>query len=157
MPGKHSPNRLENYIDIYETIIEQQLRGGFLLRNNLVFIALHDQILIEGSLNCRGDIYIDVRKRLTILSGEGSQALVQTTSYSYNVALVGVGNIFRYDSPHSDHNKFHHLHKYDVLNGDKQGEVHAVDSEKWRHLQEVIEEAMDWHYDNYSRSGIQNN
>lgn len=134
--------------------MEQQLRGGFLLRNNLVFIALHDQILIEGSLDCKGDIYIDVRKRLEIVSGDGSQALVQTTSYSYNVVLAGVGNIFRYDSPHSDHNQFHHVHRYDVLNGDTKGRVEKVDAAHWPHLQEVIEEAMDWHFANFTRPNL---
>lgn len=73
MAGKHSPNRWENYVEIYETIMEHQLRGGFLLRNNLVFTALHDRILMEGSLDCAGDIYIDVMKILEVVSGSGAQ------------------------------------------------------------------------------------
>ncbi len=148
MPGKHGPNRLERYLEIHETIMEQLRRGGFLLQDNLTITALHDQIIMEGSLDCRGDIYIDVRKRLQILTDSGAASLVQTVAYSYNVVLAGVGNIFRYDSPHNDHNRFHHVHRFDVLNGDKRGFVRRVDPNTWPHLQEVIDEAAEWYYAN---------
>lgn len=124
--AKHGPNRLRSYIETHETVMAQMRRGGFVLSDNLVFSVARNTILIVGEITCRGSIGVDVKKRLAVLDGEGANAPVQTVYYKYNVALGGHGTIFRYDSPHRTHRRFHHVHRYDVLSGDTEGSIERV-------------------------------
>ncbi|NTW52991.1 MAG: hypothetical protein HGB22_10460 [Chlorobiaceae bacterium] len=89
---------------------------GFVIYEGLLITPLRKAILITGTIECSGGLKVEVQKRLDILDQEDRNPLVQTVSYSYNVFLTGVGNVFRYDSPHKDHNQQHHVHRYDVLN-----------------------------------------
>ena len=147
--AKHGPNRLASYIEIHETVMAQLRRGGFVLSDRLRFTALRDAIVIAGTISCRGGIGVDVKKRLAVLDGEGADAFVQTVYYKYNVALEDEGNIVRYDSPHRTHRRFHHVHRYDVLEGDTDGVVERVPEDDWPTLGEVIREAEAWYYDHY--------
>lgn len=149
-PGKHGPNRLASYSEIHQTQIEQVLRGGFVASEDLSFESIPGAIIVSGRIRCLGGIYIDVRKRLALITNEGANSTVQTSAYSYNVAVEGIGNIFRYDSAHADHNQEHHVHRYDVLNGDREGEVELIyDEERVPTLREVIDEAEAWYYAHY--------
>jgi hypothetical protein len=147
--SKHAPNVFSSYQEIHETVMAQMRRGGFVVSDTLTFTPLPGSILLEGTIRCRGGIYIDVRKRLNVLDGEGANALVQTASYSYNVALEGKGNIVRYDSPHRTHRQFHHVHRYDVLEGNIDGTVERTPEDDWPTLGEVLREAEAWYYDHY--------
>ena len=141
MPAKHGSNRLNAYLQIHETVMECQLRNGFVLADELVFTPIHNGILLEGDILCQGPIRLQVRKIIRILEGEGSDALVQTAAYSYNALLPSRGNIFRYDSPHATHNKEHHVHRYDVLNSGLQLPIQWLRDEAQRPtLGEVIDE-----------------
>lgn len=152
MPTKHGPNRLYAYLQIHETVMERQLRNGFVLSDELVFTPIHNGILLEGDVNCLGNIRIEVRKIIKILEGNGADALVQTVAYSYNALLSGVGNILRYDSPHATHNKEHHVHQYDVLNGGEQLPIEWLpDQERRPTLGEVIDELGEWYYTRYDK------
>ncbi len=154
--GKHGPNRFANYWTVHETVMQQFIREGFVILDGLVLETLDNSILIYGTIVCLGRIYIDVKKELSILSGEGADAMVQTVDYSYNAVLTNVGNILRYDSPHLDHNQEHHVHRYDVLNGDKKGRVEFIyDEEQRPTLGEVIREVEEWFYKHYEElSGL---
>lgn len=148
MAGKHGPNRLSSYVQVHEAVTERLLRDGFVVHDSTVFTPLHDSILLEGRIECLGGLYVDVRKRLAILEGEGADAVVQNVYYSYDVVLRGVGNVFRYDSPHKTHNKEHHVHRFDVLSGDREGRVVFLPDESVRPtLGEVLREAEGWYYD----------
>ncbi len=150
MPAKHGPSRLNAYLQIHETVMECQLRNGFVLSDELVFTPIHNGILLEGDILCQGPIRLQVRKIIRILEGEGSDALVQTAAYSYNALLPSRGNIFRYDSPHATHNKEHHVHRYDVLNSGLQFPIQWLRDEAQRPtLGEVIDELAEWYYTNY--------
>jgi hypothetical protein len=129
-PGKHGPNRLRNYLAVHSTIMQQLLQGGFVLSEGLSLSSDGTGgVIISGRVFCRGGIYVDVRKKVARVAGEGGDPVVQTSDYSYNVVLGGRGNIFRYDSPHPDHNREHHVHRYDVLTGDTQGSLDFIYSE----------------------------
>jgi hypothetical protein len=122
--------------------------GGFVLEDTLdMYPVGAGLIVIKGNLPCLGDIRLDVGKLLSVVSGEGSNAMVQTIEYSYN-ASIHIGNIFRYDSPHPDHNKFHHVHRFNVFDNDHIGNV---DPCEWPHLGDVIDELQEWYYENYNR------
>ena len=150
MSTKHGPNRLNAYLQIHETVMERQLRNGFVLSDELVFTPIHNGILLESDILCQGSIRLQVRKIIRILEGEGADALVQTTAYSYNALLPSRGNIFRYDSPHATHNIEHHAHRYDILNDGAQFPIEWLTQEEQRPtLGEVIDELAEWYYTNY--------
>jgi hypothetical protein len=133
--------------------MQQLLRGAFVTSEDLVLEPDGSGgYFIEGCIHCLGGIYIDVSKHVAKIGGEGGDPLVQTIGYRYNVALRGRGNIFRYDCPHRDHNQDHHLHQYDVLNGDQDGTLEFIYSEDdVPTLQEVILKAEDWYHANHER------
>jgi hypothetical protein len=130
----------------------QALDGGFLVFNGLKFDALgNGTIILEGVLECVGDLAIDVLKTIHILSGSGPTARVQTETYSYNASLRGIGNVFRYDSPHPHYPK-HHVHRYDALTRDTRGYVEDIEDEENRPtLGDVLDELRDWYYDNHDK------
>lgn len=144
--GKHAPNRLDTYLRVHTTNMEQLLRGDFVVEEHLVIEGDGaGGFIMSGRIHCESGIYLDVNKHLVRLSGDGNNAIVQTVEYSYNAAVAGLGNIFRYDSPHHDHNQEHHVHRFDVLNGDMEGIVENEHSEQGRPtLREVLRELEDW-------------
>jgi hypothetical protein len=145
--NKHSPNRFGNYRSTHETVIEQFKNRGFILSEDLNFVAIDGFILLEGTIHCAGHIHITVEKRMKVLNGDGENAMVERVAYSYNVSLSQRGNIFRYDSPHSTHNKQNHLHRFDVLNNDHDGTISFIeDEDATPTLGEVISEAEEWYY-----------
>ena len=146
--GKHGPNRLGAYLDIHSTVMQQFLGDGFVLAEELLFSDLGDgQFLMDGYITCEGGLRIDVSKRLTIVDWVGDEPRVKTTGYSYSAILSGYGSVFRYDSPHPDHNQFHHVHRYRILEGDVHGDTSAIEpSDEWPTLGEVMRELSDWYY-----------
>ena len=138
--------------------MDQVVRGGFVSAHDLRVSGFGEGYLhIDGVIHCAGGIVIDVNKRLELLEGEGASTLVQTDSYRYHVRLPGQGSIFRYDSPHPipengvapPHHLEHHVHRFDVLAGDKRGTIECIyDVERVPTLREVIDEAADWFYAN---------
>ncbi len=129
--------------------MQRFLRVGFVRSENLSFTDLGDGFIeLEGVIECAGNIYVDVSKRIQILEGDGPNALVQTVDYSYNAFVSGSGNILRYDSPHPDHYKQHHVHRFDVLTR-REIAVDFIQIEDDRPtLGEIISEVESWYYDN---------
>jgi hypothetical protein len=103
-----------------------------------------------GAVTCLGGVALEVNKVLAILGGDGADATVQTVAYTYHAHVAGRGNIFRYDSPHSDHNQFHHVHRYHY-DGDGGDQVTELDWEQVPTLAEVIEELREWVYQRWDR------
>jgi hypothetical protein len=143
---KHGPNRLNRYLEIHETFMAGFRAEGFVESYDLPFDEYGGgTIICDGRIEC-GCLYIDVTKMLSVLDDEGASSLVQTQSYSYNVVLRGVGNVFRYCSSHAtelapEHNPWDHRHHFDVFAGDKDGTVAQC---AWPALSEVIREAQEW-------------
>lgn len=129
--------------------MQRFLRGGFVRSENLSFTDLGDGFIeLEGVIECAGNIYLDVYKRIQILEGDGPNALVQTIDYSYNAFLSGIGNILRYDSPHPDHYKQHHVHRFDVATK-REIAVDFIQNEDDRPtLGEIIIEVENWYFEN---------
>ncbi len=142
MSAKHGRNRLSNYVEIHATVMSRFVDENFVLVDGLAIDPLgNGQIWIHGHIKCAGGVEITVDKYLAIVD-EGPPVSVQTVDYSYNASVSGLGNIFRYDSPHEDHNDFHHRHAYDVFAGDVVGTVTKLT--EWPTLGEVIEELRAW-------------
>jgi hypothetical protein len=132
--------------------MQQHVRGGFVLTDAVVFTALGDgYILGLGTIECQGPIIVEIEKILAIVNGKGP--MVQTIAYSYNASLQGVGNILRYDSPHPTHNQCHHVHRFNLLDGDATGRVENIGDDAWPTIGDLIFELGDWYYQNYD--GIQ--
>ena len=147
--SKHGRNRLGSYRQIHETVMQWFVREGFVLADELVFRDVgRSALVIEGGRQCLGDVRIDVHKLLRVWGGEGPDAEVQTIEYSYNVVVDGIGNRLRYDSAHLSHNPYHHVHRYDVLAGDKDGTVTPLHLEdEVPTLGEVLAEVRAWYFE----------
>lgn len=147
--SKHGPNRLSNYRAVHDTIMQKFLRAGFVRSENLSFNDLGDGFIeLEGIIECVGNVNIDVYKRIQILKGDGPNALVQTVDYSYNAYVDGIGNILRYDSPHPDHYREHHVHRFDTASKHEITVDFILKEEDRPTLGEIISEVEHWYYDN---------
>lgn len=148
---KHGPNRLDNYTQIHDTCMQRFLRDGFIIAEALRFENLgNGYIAIVGTIDCMGGVVLEVDKLLAIQEGEGADALVQTVIYTYHAHVAGQGNILRYDSPHPDHNQFHHVHRY-KFDGDGADHVTELTWEDVPTLAEVVEELRTWVYQRWER------
>lgn len=120
--GKHAPARLSTYIQYHQNVLNQFFQRGFIIfLGGLAFELVGGQLIIDGRLHCLGNIYIDIAQRARPTDWIGGEPVMQTVGYSYNVSLRYAGNVFRYDSPHPTHNRDHHVHRFDVLDGDTDG------------------------------------
>ncbi len=142
MPNtKHGPNRFHNYQAVHDAVMERFIRSGFVVSHNLAFSPFSaNRILLEGRIECLRGLFIDVRKTLAVLEGDGPNALVQTVLYTYHVGIRGGRRLFRYDSPDlvpisgmAEYHKHHHKHVYGFPDGEERVEV--------------IREAEMWYYD----------
>lgn len=127
------------------------LDSGFVLLDGLEIKPMGGGvIMIEGSIHCAGDIRVDVRKVLVIVEGDENDlanSMVKTVEYRYN-ASIPEGAVLRYDNPHITHNTFHHVHRYDVFDGDPIGVVAECE---WPHLGDVLTEMQEWMHANWNR------
>ena len=155
-PKRHGPNRLGNYLGIHETVLGQLTYQGLVSEDRLKLDPGADgQLTLEGELLLRdGCLRLEVTKVLEIVeqTEDAGDTVVQTAKYSYNLSVPGLGNVFRYDSPHDDgadihHHQYHHRHEYFPFSGDTDHNVVKCDYEgDWPLLGEVIQEADDWYW-----------
>ena len=126
----------------------QLKQEGFVLDDNLAVTPIKGTPFLEmkGVVICSGNLKMTVYKRLR-LRRVGGTAHVHTVTYAYNLSLIGVGNIFRYDNMHSHygHSTKHHRHQYEPPNVRK--ELKHVGEEGWPTLGNALREArnyVDW-------------
>jgi hypothetical protein len=142
----HGPNRLSNYFNVHEQVMRGLVDRGFVLDDGVAVTPLgNGTLLMEGTITCLGNIEVTVEKILQVTKQPKGEPVVQTIDYHYNARVRGVGNVLRYDYPHPDHNRFHHVHRYDVFNGDEDGSVEACE---WPTLGQVLDELEEWYYEN---------
>lgn len=153
MGKKHGPNKLSNYVETHDTVMQQFVSRGFVLSNELSFSPYGQGLFVmTGDVRCLGRITLRVAKVVAVVGGEPRNPLVQTVAYSYNAFVEGVGNIVRYDSPHSvEHRPTHHVHRYDVLRGDVEGSLDDVADDAWPTIGDVLTELEEFYYDNFDR------
>lgn len=149
---KHGPNKLDNYLQIHETVMERLLRDGFVLADNLEFIAVRGYLYLTGLIECLGGLRMQVRKEIRIWEDVGGP-MAQTESYSYNAYLPDGSNIFRYDSPHPTHNQEHHVHRYNPFGAEPlRNQLTFLLHEAERPtLGEAISELEAWYWKNYEK------
>lgn len=146
----HSPNRLTSYLAIHVTAMRRHLDEGFILDNPLRLDPIGDGFYwMKGRVQCQGSLHLDIEKRLRGKRDAQSIEMVETIDYSYTAAIHRVGTLFRYDSPH-EHRSCHHVHRYDVLSGDKGGNIIEHTRGEWPSLSNVIEEFKNWYYGNFA-------
>jgi hypothetical protein len=150
---KHGPNRLSNYLETHDTVMQQFVTRGFVLSNELSFWPYGQGLFVlAGDVRCLGHFTLRIAKVLEVVGGEPGNRLVQTAAYSYNGFLEGLGNILRYDSPHDPaHRPFHHVHRYRVLEGDTDGTVEEIAEDAWPTIGDVLMELEEFYYENFGR------
>lgn len=156
---RHGPNRLQSYLDIHTTVMAQMLYAGQVEEDGLELPnGASGALVFDGELLLRDRrLKVTVTKVLEVLDDtDPSNPLVQTSMYSYNVSLVGYGNVFRYCSPHEDgsgipHHEHHHRHQYDPFGAEPDSYEVSFGGDDWPTLQEVISEADEWYLSNQDR------
>jgi hypothetical protein len=153
--GRFDPQPVSLYLARREREIAQALRSGFLRSPGGLRTVTRDYGLqTVGELDCLGGIRIEVEeileRRINWFSKQpfGHVALA---NYRYNARLPGRGHgkgmIFRYNSPHKSHNRFHHVHRYDTLGtGDELRPPIPVPQDEVPTLRQVLKEAEEWYY-----------
>jgi hypothetical protein len=139
-------------------------RSRFYVSGGLELESEPDWIVLTGTVLCAGGIRIQAAERLRIVRESPwfrrkGNPLLELQFYANNAVLSSSGPIFRYNSPHVDHNQFHHVHRYDVF-GDVLGPGEQMMPPRQLHecevptLRQVIEEAEEWYYVNLSRLSL---
>lgn len=151
-PPKHGPNRFKSYLEVHQTVLEKFKNLDFVSEENLEIQPSNGVFFMIGEISCLGNVVIRVEKELIILEGNDSNALIQTSWYSYNASIRGGHNILRYDNQHEDasfrnHPDPHHKHVFDWREGDELS-IDWVGADNWPNLGEVIQELYDWYWEN---------
>lgn len=131
---------------------------GLVEEDGLEFLSgAHGQYVFDGHVILRdGRLKVTVAKVLESTDdGDSANPMVQTIAYSYNVSIIGHGNVFRYCSPHDenddtiDHHKQHHRHQYDPFGPDRfKNQVTLIEDGNWPTLGQVVQEADQWYLAN---------
>lgn len=159
--ARHGPNRLLDYLTTHETVVRRFEDDGLVEEDGLEFVpAAEGRYLFQGYILLRDRrLKVTVTKLLeTVGSGNPDDPMVQTVAYSYNVSIIGHGNVFRYCSPHDenddpiDHHRQHHRHQYDPLGSDRlRSTVSLITDGDWPTLGQVVQEADAWYLENIQR------
>jgi hypothetical protein len=146
---KRGPHRFADYRETHETVMGQLVARGFVLSEDLTFSDLgNDAIQIEGTIQCLGNLRVEVKKVLAILSGQDADAIVQSTEYSYNAISGGEHRVFSYHSPHLTHHRMHHVHRAVGLVGEETvTEVAPEGDLSYPTLGEVVRELEVWYWE----------
>lgn len=147
--GKHDPARYESYFKAHVNNMAQLKKEGFVLDDNLAVTQIQGTPFLEmkGVVLCAGNLKMTVYKRLRAQK-IGGALHVHTVTYAYNLSLLGVGNIFRYDNMHSHYGHLtkHHRHEYEPPNERKK--LEHIGEDGWPTLGDALREArdyVDWH------------
>jgi hypothetical protein len=147
--GKHAPCRLHQLIDTQTVQIEQLRAEGFVLHPELSYTPASEGLLVSGYIQCEGNLYLQVMQYIALVERVGVSRLFAIEDYSYHAVLRGVGSIFRYDSPHPDHNQEHHVHEYSVIGKAAVGPPRFLYSEaEIPTLGDALRRLRRWHSDN---------
>lgn len=153
--GRFDPQPVSLYLARRERELAQALRSGFLrTTGGLRTITRPYGLETIGELECIGGIRIDVEERLERRRNWFSRHPAENVvlrSYRYNARLPGRGRrqgmIFRYNSPHEDHNRFHHVHRFDTLGtGAEVKPPTEIPEDQVPTLRQVLREAEEWYY-----------
>jgi hypothetical protein len=160
--GRFDPQPVSLYLARRERELAQALRSGFLRSpGGLRTVTRPYGLETIGELECLGGIRIDVQERLERRRNWFSKHPAENVVlrfYRYNARLIGLGRerglIFRYNSPHEDHNRFHHVHRYDTLGSGKEIKPPTeIPEHKVPTLRQILKEAEDWYREHPSEEG----
>lgn len=162
-PPNHSPNLLRSYLEIHDTVLAGYIReGDFVGKEDVEVVPYSSRsrpgFLFKGEVGCIGEIVISMEKFLEITKDGPTPGnpWVETRWYNYHVFIRNWRSIFRYDNQdpeymRSGHGDEHHKHMYNLDTGDEvNGSPIWIGANCWPHMHEIIEEAKQWYWDNYS-------
>lgn len=147
---RFAPRRLRRYLREVDEAIEQAARSRFYISHDMRYRTEPDAIVLAGTIFCEGGIRIEVTERLRVLRESTwlrrkKNPLVELVSYENNAVLLNRGTMFRYNSPHEDHNQFHHVHRVDVL-GTGEKTITPLREADVPSLRELVNEAEGWYW-----------
>ncbi len=143
MSNKHGWNTWENYLRVHESVL-RKYQANFISPapkySVIKFTEYYYQLTLKNlELKTRKGtvVCINIEKDVEVRPG-GTKQVARTEGYSYQAWLKGGRNLVRYDSPHVNHNKFHHKHDYLYLPKD----VLPVKNDEWPHVSEFFDEII---------------
>lgn len=147
---RFAPRRLRRYLREVDEAIEQAARSRFYVSHDLRYRTEPDAIVLAGTIQCEGGIRVEVSERLRVLRESTwlrrkNNPLVELTAYENNAVLLNRGTIFRYNSPHEDHNQLHHVHRVDVL-GTGEKTISPLGEADVPTLRQLVNEAQEWYW-----------
>jgi hypothetical protein len=147
---KHAAARLDTYITVHNNWMKQLSQEGLILDHNLDFAPIPGTpfLTLKGDIFLEGSLKMHVNKTLRVSKVRG-EPYVQTVEYAYNLSLIKVGNIFRYDNMHAHygHQSKDHRHQYEPP-GERKRLDEIRDKDDVPTLGEALNEAreyLDWH------------
>lgn len=143
---KHDWNDKENYFLIHNRALKKY-QWRFLNSVSYVhtvFTDQHEELEIRNALvktDSGSVVEIKIHKVLEI-DISWAKKKVRTFEYSYQAKRPSPdGRIYiRYDSPHTDHNQYHHKHIFDK-NGNET-EILKISDDEWPHVTEFLDEVI---------------
>ena len=152
---RFTPRRFRWYGGSLASELSQGVRSKFVLSDTLRFLSEIDGVCLTGTIECEGGIRIEVEERLRYVRGGFfvPRDTIELVFYRYNMVLRNESLVFRYNSPHKDHNQFHHVHRYDVPGtGEQIKPPTRLRERDVPTLRQVLQEAERWYYQNVASS-----
>lgn len=142
---KHGWNSWDGYLAVHEQVLRFYSRY-METPKTYVIETVTDQFYI---LRCENIVFItysgtkirvDIRKRVLIAERHG-RSMARTFGYSYNANRPNPDGrtLIRYDSPHEDHNQFHHKHDF-TLNPPR---IIELGDDNYPHVGDFLKEALE--------------
>lgn len=140
---KHDWNDKEDFYKIHHNVL-QKYQWRFLSHvsyTHSVITDQHEELEIRSALiktDLNSIVEIKIQKTIEI-DTEWARKKARTFGYSYQAKRPSPDGriLFRYDSPHETHNKYHHKHVFSTLGLETEIIDVGVD---WPHVSEFLDE-----------------
>ncbi|HEU0012644.1 MAG TPA: hypothetical protein VFQ45_03135 [Longimicrobium sp.] len=108
-----------------------------------------EMVFVSGYVRCQAGLYLQVEQEIRLMARVGGTGLFAVDAYSYKGILADRGTIFRYDSPHADHNTEHHVHEFATVGDPDTATVRFLYGEdEVPTLADALRRLYHWHLDN---------
>lgn len=150
--AKHGWNSLADYISIHEKTI--RFYQKFMETPRVYSYRINTEF--DHELTGLGIIFhtyhgtrirVDISKGIEVDPSNIRRPRARTFDYTYSANIAGGQRLFRYCSPHGDHEEEgsapHHAfhHKHDFTKGPK-GDVILIGDDEWPHVGEFFDEVL---------------
>jgi hypothetical protein len=143
---KHDWNEKQDYYTVHHRALKK-FQWRFLdhtTYQHTVFTDQYEALEIPSALlktDAGNIVEIKIEKAVEI-DPSGARKRARTLQYSYQAMLPSPDGrvLVRYDSPHKNHNQYHHKHIFDEHGNESQ--IQRIEDDEWPHVSEFLEEVI---------------